>query len=495
MASVQVARGTLLDAGIKDSERSIVRASSGDPHGCRVLAHMAAQLSQHRALATTVRWGAAGAIVAAALALAPSAAAAPNQWPISIHKICGGQDFQCGGGLIAALDDGSVAVATNIPDTASPKSAFYGFMAGRTIILRMLPDGRVSTFADNFRTDIGTVNVSDQPSGETVVVHETRNPFDLVVDESGGLVLALGAGTSGGYSVGQSAIAKVTPGGAVTEHEIGSVVPYQVVGGLGGSVFFSRYFPRTTKFDPSAMPATFSQIGEIAANGQVHTDPAPSSDDTHGFGAPPRDFEYRTAGRTTSLTLGPHGRPWISTGFGPRTGVYEVTSSAVLRPIATLAPGTAFDRVPRHLTRATDGAVWFTAGSAEAGGCYVGRITRGLRQRRWTLPTGVCLTTKYGRLLSAGRDGSVWLRAGTLRQPRLLNVDVRGRAFRVDVPLPPGARSAYVTISSEKRGRVWYSMRAYTDLRGRGRAIKDVAFTIGYIKRGQVKPRALARRG
>lgn len=206
-----------------------------------------------------------------------------------------------------------------------------------------------------------------------------------------------------------SRLAKVTPGGAITEFPTptASSGPASVVTGADGALWFTE--------------AAAGRIGRSSTTGTITEFPLPVA------GADPEE-----------IAAGPDGNLWFTESAANQIGRISPTGSLLEYPLPTAAAG------PSGINAGPDGAVWFTETAAGKVGriTTVGAITEFPLASSTTQPAGI----------TTGPDGQLWFtEAGTG-----VIGEVTPGGVITEHPLPTGS-SQPTGLAVGSDGAIWFS--------------------------------------
>jgi len=212
-----------------------------------------------------------------------------------------------------------------------------------------------------------------------------------------------------------SRIARVTPGGTVTEFVLPAGRGPTGMTSAGGFVWFTeRTGDRVGRLDPSAGTDAGIQgsISEFAVGG----------------GSQP-----------TGIVAGPDGNVWFTENGSDEIG--RITPGGVL--VEFLVPGGGSN--PIGIAAGSDGALWFT----EGGSNQVGRITTaGVVTNEFTPPVLPASGTRLGTI-AAGPDGALWYVDSGIDHVRRITTAGVHSAF----PAPAGSTLDGITAGPD--GNLW----------------------------------------
>lgn len=389
-----------------------------------------------------------------------ASASSVTQWAIPTPKL----SPSIGGAL--AADARAAYIATGSPADNNP------------VLLRVDTRGKITTVRAGFTS--GQFSPADNPLPSLIPL-----PRRLIADGRGGWWFSLVPGNSGLLldSRSGSRLVHVDRSRAVTEHNLGYVIPEDLVVQPSGAVWFARRVPVQAYGDsPNVSPIESLSLpledisGAVATDGSVVVKPAPADDITN----PLAMNQNLTPVWPGAAVLGPDGTPWFTISWGPKPGIYRARGSSMefvsgWFKIRNRRVG------PRQLVRGSDGAVWYRAFFSRAD-CRLVRVANSGATRRFVLPAAACHPDMQ-HLLAAGSNDAVWFGLGTFGKPRLGRITSNGKFTSFDVPLFPGARSARLSqLQPEAARRVWFSVSPHSDTKGNYEGPGGVQAAVGYIR-------------
>lgn len=262
--------------------------------------------------------------------------------------------------------------------------------------------------------------------------------------------------------VAGSRIARVTPGGTVTEFTLPAGREPTELASLGGAIYFTeRAGNRIGRINPAAGtdPMIQASIAEftVPGAGSAPTGIAAGSDGAVWFTETAANEIGRmtTAGVITNeypvpgagsdpygIVAGPDGNLWFTESGSSEIG--RITTGGAITEFGV--PG--LESAPndlRQITTGPDGALWF----ANAGVDHIGRVSTDGSQSRFPAPAGSGLED-----IATGPDGALWFTQG--RAGKIGRMTTGGAV--AEYTLPTGG-SGPAGITAGPDGALWFTER------------------------------------